>query len=106
MACFCSAAFRVYMVACERESVGCHQFRSEKENRSYFEFLSFALFIVLKLIHVLLELLGLCLGPCLLLLCGLDGDLHLCDGPLELCYLRANLKQGGGRFIKGRPKGR
>ena len=53
----------------------------------------------------LLELLDLHLGHCLLLLCGLDGRLHLCDGPLELCYLRADLKQGRGLFIRGRSEG-
>ena len=53
----------------------------------------------------LLELLGLHLGHCLLLLRGLDGRLHLCDGPPELCYLHADLKQGGGLFIRGRSEG-
>ena len=88
------------MLAYDGESVECHGFRSEKGKRSYFEFLRFAFLVVLKLVHVLLELLELRLGRCLLPLRGLDGNLHLCDGPLEFCYLHADLKQGGGPSIK------
>jgi hypothetical protein len=61
---------------------------------------------LLKLVHwhVLLELLGLRLGRCLLLLRGLDGNLNLCKGPLELCYSRADLKQGATPSSREDPK--
>src|SRR6267154_6846714 len=62
----------------------------------YFKFLGLPFLVVLKFIHVLLELLNFHLGCHLLLLRGLGGGLHLCDGPFELFNLRANLKRGGG----------
>jgi len=60
------------MLAYEEESVECCGFRSEKGKRSYFEFLRFAFLVLLKLAHVLLELLELRLGRCLILLRGGD----------------------------------
>jgi hypothetical protein len=68
-----------------------------------FEFLRFALLVVLKLVHVLLEL-GLRLRRCPLLLHGLDGSFLIYDGPLELCYFRADLKQGGWPSSTKNPK--
>jgi hypothetical protein len=80
------------------------EFRPEKSKDFYFEFLRFALSVVLKLVHVLLELLDLRLGRCPRLLHGLDGGFLLYDGPLELCYFRADLKQGGWPSSAKNPK--
>ena len=70
----------------------------------YFEFLSLTLLVVLILVHVFLEFLHLCLGRRLLLPPSLDGSLHPCDGQLELCYLRAVLKQAAGPSSREDPR--